>query len=117
MKKRFFVFLVPNRGGFRDCVSQWLPSCSDCRGTEFGHCRAPSRSVSLFQLLRNNEIWAMSLDIPNCSSGRLKPTPEFLTTFYKYSTLHEPQVLTETPINCSAMSDLHSGFLCYVCFS
>lgn len=46
----------------------------------------------------------LGLDFPNCSSGCLKPTPEFLAVFYKYSTLHEPQVLTETPFN----------LLCYV---
>lgn len=46
----------------------------------------------------------LSPDFLNCSSERLKPTPEFLTAFYKYSTLHEPQVLTETPVN----------LLCYV---
>lgn len=56
--------LFPNRHGLRDCVSQCLPRCCDCRGTGFGHFGATSRSVFFFLLLRNNEIWETEPRLP-----------------------------------------------------
>ena len=69
--------------------------------------RLPLGLCCFFCCWEITRIGKLSLDFLNCSSGCLKPTPEFLKAFYKYPTLHEPQVLTKTPFN----------LLCYVWFA
>lgn len=79
-----------------DPATLYLTGCLVAEGLHLVALGLPPGLWFFFCCWEIMRLGELSLGFLNCSSGCLKPTPEFFTAFYKYSTSHEPQVSTET---------------------